>query len=110
MEIFDLHKTQEMQKDKIEVLHKQQQKQEFKLIGRVRRVPGLTMYSYNLKIGEIKVAEIEQCKSIDYTTRKPLTNAKILIEKDCIYRQALNIRNFVKRLVREGVPVKVNSN
>lgn len=107
MEIFDAHKLHEAQKDSIEVLDKQQQKQEFRLIGRNRRIPGLTMFSYNIRTGEIKVAEIQQCKSVDFMTRKPLTNAKIVIEKDCLYRQALNKKNFVKRLIREGVPVNV---
>ena len=104
MEIFDFPKTHEMQKDEIEVLDKQ--KQEFKLIGRTRKVPGHTMFSYNLKTGEIKPADIQQCKSIDYVSRKPMSNAKIVIEKDCVYRQALNVKNFVKRLIREGIPVK----
>ena len=106
MEIFDFHKPQEMQKDEIEVLDKQ--KHEFKLIGRERKRPGHTMFSYNLKTGEIKAAEIQLCTTIDYATRKPMSNAKIVIERDCIYRQALNVKNFVKRLIREGVPVKAN--
>lgn len=29
----------------------------------------------------------------------------IIIEPDCIYRQALNKKNFIKRLVREGILV-----
>jgi len=105
MEIFDFPKTHEMQKDEIEVLDKQ--RQEFKLIGRTKKAPGHTMFSFNLKTGEIKVADIQQCKSIDYITRKPLANAKIVIEKDCIYRQALNKKNFVKRLIREGIRVNL---
>jgi hypothetical protein len=104
MEIFEFHKVQDAQKDDIEVLDKQ--KQEFKLIGRAKKVPGHTMFSYNWKTGEIKVADIQQCGNVDYMTRQLHGNARIVIEKNCIYRQALNRKNFIKRLIREGVPVK----
>lgn len=104
MEIFDIPQKDQMQKDEIEVLDKQ--KHEFKLIGRQRKVPGHTMFSFNLKTGEIKVAPIERSKVCDFRTREPICNERIVVEPDCLYRQALNRKNFVKRLVREGIIVK----
>lgn len=104
MEIFDTPQKDQMQKDEIEVLDKQ--KHEFKLIGRQRKVPGHTMFSFNLKTGKIKVAPIERSKVCDFRTREPIYNERIVVEPDCIYRQALNRKNFVKRLVREGIIVK----
>lgn len=104
MEIFDTPQKEQMQKDEIEVLDKQ--KQEFKLIGRQRKVPGHTMFSFNTKTGEIKVAPIEHSKVCDFRTREPVYKDRIVIEPDCLYRQALNRKNFVKRLIREGIIVK----
>lgn len=104
MEIFDLPQKEHLQKDDIEILDKQ--KQEFKFIGRERKVPGHTMFSLNYKTGEIKVADIEHVKDIHFTTRRQVTNDRIVIEPNCIYRQALNKKNFIKRLVREGILVK----
>lgn len=101
MEIFDIPQKEQMSKDEMEVLDKQ--KHEFKLIGRARKVQGHTMFSFNYRTGEIKVAPIQHAKDVSFTTRKPVTKDRIVIEKDCIYRQALNRKNFIKRLIREGI-------
>ena len=85
----------------MEILDKQQH--EFKIIGRQPKVPGHILFSFNLKTGEIKKAPVEHSKDIDFKTREPLFSDRIVIEPDCLYRQALNRRNFIKRLVREGV-------
>ena len=106
MEIFDTPQKDQMQKDEIEVLDKQQQKHEFKLIGRQRNVPGHTMFSINLKTGEIKKAPVERSKVCDFRTREPIYKERIVVEPDCLYRQALNKKNFIKRLIREGIIVK----
>lgn len=104
MEIFDIPQKGEMQKEEIEILDKQ--KHEFKMIGRERKVPGHTLFSLNLKTGEIKKAPIEHSKDVDFKTREPVYKNRIVIEPDCIYRQALNRKNFIKRLVREGILIK----
>ena len=79
----------------------QKQKHELKFIGKTRVVPGHTMFSYNISTGEIKVAPIKYEVSLDYRTRKPVRKGEIIIEKDCIYRYALNKKDFIKRLKRE---------
>ena len=107
MEIFDFPQKNQMQKDEMEVLDKK--KHEFKLIGRERKVPGHTMFSYNLKTEEIKVAPVQHAKDVSFTTQKAVTRDKIVIEPDCLYRQALNKKNFIKRLIREGIISKNNS-
>lgn len=107
MEIFDIPQKEQMQKDEIEVLDKQ--KHEFKLIGQVRKVPGHTMFCINLKTGEIKVAPTERSKVCDFRTREPIYKERIVVEPDCLYRQALNRKNFIKRLIREGIIAKRQS-
>ena len=104
MEIFDTPQKDQMQKDEIEVLDKQ--KHEFKQIGRQCKVPGHTMFSINLKTGEIKKAPVERSKVCDFRTREPIYKERIVVEPDCLYRQALNKKNFIKRLIREGIIVK----
>ena len=109
MEIFDLPSQKEhVQKDEVEIIDKQ--KHEFKFVGRYRKIPGHTIFSLNTKTGEIKVAPIAHSKDIDFKTRQPVTKDRIVIEPDCIYRQALNKKNFIKRLVREGILVKRTTN
>ena len=76
------------EQSRIEAQIKKQQ--ELKLIGSMKKVPGHTLFSFNYKTGEIKPADvIREC-------------ARIVVEKDCYYEQALNVKNFVKRLKRKS--------
>jgi hypothetical protein len=108
MEIFDTPQKDQMSKEQIEVLDKQ--KHEFKLIGRQRKVPGHTLFSLNIKTGEIKVAPVERSKVCDFNTREPIYKERVVIDSDCLNRQALTRQNFNKRLVREGILVKKSAN
>ena len=85
----------------MEVLDRQ--KHEFRFVGRQRRVPGHTLFSYNTKTGEVKVAPVEHSRDCDFRTLQPAVKDRIVVEPDCLYRQALNRKNFIKRLAREGV-------
>lgn len=60
-----------------------------KLVGRARRVPGLSLFSLDTTTGEI-VNLGQDCKRIE-------------MKKGCVYRQALNKKNFIKHLIREGI-------
>lgn len=88
----------------MEILSKKQH--EFKLIGRERKVPGHRMFSLNIKTGEVKEAPVTLCKDVDFTTREPIRNSRLVLEPNCIYRQALNKKNFIKRLIREGIIIR----
>ena len=101
MSIFDPHTKDDLQKSQVELL--QQKKHEFTFIGRERKKPGHTMFSYNTVTKEIKVAPLEFSKDIDFRTREPIQKPRIVIERNCVYRQALNEKNFIKKLKREGI-------
>ena len=103
MEIFEVNPRLLEQVNATELSVKQQQQREFKLVGRQRRIPGLTMWCINLKTGEIKKAPIDHSKAIDFMTREPVYRDRIVIEPNCLYRQCLNRKSFIKRLIREGV-------
>lgn len=75
---------------------------EFHLIGQLKKTKGHTLFSYNTKTGEWKVAPVirEVLVGVD---GKPVYNTKIVIEKDCIYYQALNLKNAIKKWANETI-------
>lgn len=81
----------------------QQEKREIKFLGKMRRNTSHTLFSYNLVTKEIKVAELEKPDTINFKDLEKIGNTRIIIEKDCVYRQALNKKNFIKILKREGI-------
>ena len=99
MEIFDTPQKEQRPEVRTEVV--QQQQREYKLIGKLRRRPGHTVFSLNVKTGEIKPAPMVCDATL--TMSGKTEKRRIDIESDCIYRQALNKKNFIKILVREGI-------
>lgn len=75
---------------------------EYTIVGSQQKVNGHTLFQYNLSTGEITIAKIKYCDTVDFLTGKPLENQKVEMEKGCIYRQALNKKNVIKHLRREG--------
>ena len=90
-----------MPKAEMEVVENKQHK--FKLIGSQRRQPGHTLFSLNLKTGEVKIAPVDRSKVVDFRTKLPVHRDRIVVEPHCVYRQALNRKNFIKKLKREGI-------
>ena len=60
-----------------------------KLIAKKRRVPGLRLFKLDTKTGMVTDLGLDRCL--------------VDIEPGCVYRQALNRKNFVKILLREGI-------
>lgn len=86
--------------EQIEYLVKKQH--EYKHIGKLRKVPGHTLFSFNRKTKEIKPATFEREVSIGMD-KQPIYKTRCVIESDCFYEQALNRKNFVKKLIRLGL-------
>ena len=76
---------------------------EFKLIGHQRKVTGHTLFCINLKTGEIKAAPVERSAAVDFRTKDATHRDRIVVEPNCVYRQALNRKNFMKILRRERI-------
>ena len=89
--------------EKAKTEFRQQEKREIKFLGKMRRNTSHTLFSYNLVTKEIKVAELEKPDTINFKDLEKIGNTRIIIEKDCVYRQALNKKNFIKILKREGI-------
>ena len=86
---------------RIEQVAKKQK--EYKLIGKLRKVAGHTLFEFNKKTKEIKPADIKRECIFDAKTGKPLYKTKTDIHKDCFYLQALNIKNAEKKLRKLGI-------
>lgn len=92
-------------KAQIEAVEKKQN--EYKLIGRLTKVPGHTLYKFNATTREASKAEVrtEITRQYDSDTDTVIRHVKsdVKVEKDCYYEQALNMKNFIKRLRRRGI-------
>lgn len=93
-------------KAQIEAVEKKQN--EYKLIGRLTKVPGHTLYKFNATTREASKATVEMRSEYCYDTEKgPKMQIKhrfnVKVEKDCYYEQALSMKNFIKRLRRQGI-------
>ena len=100
MDFFEQGKKDLMQETEMEILQKQKHEQVF--IGSMKKVSGHTMFPYYTVTKEIKVAPIKREVILDYRTRTSKFKESIIVEKDCIYHQALNKKNFIKILKRYG--------
>lgn len=61
-------------------------------VARIRRKPGCSVFCINTRTG--KITNMGSPKRID-------------VDKDCIYRQALNEKNFIRKLKNQGIIVEV---
>lgn len=100
MDIVPISIKDNLSKEQIEYLQKQQS--EYKLVNRIKKNPGHILFSFNRKTGEIKRASIIHKVAIGFNGL-PVTKAETVIEPDCYYEQALNEKNFRKRLKRIGL-------
>lgn len=84
-------------------------KREKELEGSLRKITGLTLFSYNVKTGEMKKA-VFLTKKHDYIVTSLQVKASdiqiryvLVKEENCIYRQSLNLNSFQKYLGRQGL-------
>ena len=80
----------------------QKKQVEYTLIGSQKKVAGHTLFQYNPETGEISVAKIIYSDTVDFLTQKPMHNPRVDALKGCIYLQALNKKNCIKRLRKQG--------
>jgi hypothetical protein len=74
---------------------------EFHLVASVKRVKGHILFSYNTKTGKWKQAPIKREVTLDMDGN-PICNTSVAKEKDCVYIQALNLKNAKKKLSISG--------
>lgn len=70
---------------------------EFHYVGSQKKVRGHILFSYNTKTKEIKPAEFKREVEIGMDGL-PVYKTIAIQEKDCIYFQALNLKNAMKKI------------
>ena len=76
---------------------------EYKLVGRRRRIPGLTLFEFNVKTKEIRPAMVTRDVIFDSKSGKPIYKNKTEVHEGCLYIQALNAQNVEKKLRKAGL-------
>lgn len=100
MNIDELPVKDNLSGEQIEYLAKKQH--EYKHVGKMRKVQGHILFSFNRQTNEIKPAKFEREVSIGMDGQ-PIYKTRCVIEPNCFYEQALNVKNFIKRLKRLGM-------
>lgn len=82
----------------------ERQKQEQRYLGSTNLLPGMRLFEFNYKTGECKEVDMNSTLELDVTTRKHSVrrSVKVQYNPDCVYLQALNPRNAMRKLVKAG--------
>ena len=75
---------------------------EYKLIGRRRKIPGHTLFEFNVMTKELRHAMVKHDVIFDTKSGKPIYKNKAEVHEGCLYVQALNKQNAEKKLKRIG--------
>lgn len=96
---------QEKDIDDLRTEQVQKKKNEFHLVGEERRVKGHTLFCFNVVTKKIKVAPMNhECMlGLDGSV---IYKHNVTVEKDCVYIQALNQKNAIKKLNKMGYKTK----
>lgn len=86
--------------EQLEYLQKKQH--EFKHVGKLRKIPGHTLFSFNRETKEIKPAQFEKKIALGLNG-SVITETRVVVEPNHFYEQALNKKNFIKKLKRYGL-------
>lgn len=92
--------------DRIDFKHEIPAKAELKFLGKIRPQKGHTVFEVNMVKGTVVPAKFE---SIDANMKGRLIK-RIVIDKECIYVPALNIKNAVKKVNRLIEKQQTNGN
>jgi hypothetical protein len=68
-------------------------------VGRCNKIPGLTMYQFNQRTGEICLPKYEVIATFD-TKGNPITRNKIVSKEGHVYGQFLNVKNAAKKFAK----------
>lgn len=96
---------QEKDIDDLRTEQVQKKKNEFHWVGEERRVKGHTLFCFNEVTKKIKVAPMNQeCMlGLDGSV---IYKHNVTVEKDCVYIQALNQKNAIKKPNKMGYKTK----
>lgn len=88
---------------KVETEIVDKQKKEYKYIHSMRKIPGLSCYAFNTRTKEISKVSTVKKLHLDIATGLPMKVEKAEYNPECIYIQALNEKNVIKKLKKQGL-------
>ena len=81
----------------------EQQKQEQRYLGSTILLPGMKLYEYNYKTGACRTIPRAMEHQFNGSTELGVRSSiKVQYNPDCVYLQALNDRNAIRKLVKAG--------
>ena len=80
--------------EKIEIVIQKEVKKELKLIGSQRKISGLTLWQFNENTKELTKARFKESSYVIGGGIK----LSVITEENCIYFQALNRKNALKKI------------
>lgn len=93
--------TQDAERTRTEQLERQKQEQRY--LGSTILRPGMRLYQFNYKTGECREIGTERRLEFDPVSGNKVTRSvKVQYDPDCVYLQALNERNAIRKLVKAG--------
>lgn len=99
--------TKDFKDNEVNISEERQEKKSTQLIGKQRKIPGLTTWEYNGKDGSLQQAKYKNayvdCMTVEYMKHKNTTHMTIDAKEGCYYFQALNKKNAVKHLRKIGM-------
>ncbi len=84
--------------EKMEIVIQKEVKKELKLIGSQRKISGLTLWQFNEKNKELTKATFKESSYVIGGGVK----LRVITEENCIYFQALNRKNALKKIKKQN--------
>lgn len=88
-------------KDEIAIQQRKKQQVEYKFIGSMRHRVGHTLFAINRVTGKVHPAEFVRKDELQWAEAiqlvKGVVKRDVLVEKDCVYIEALNEVNAIKK-------------
>ena len=94
---MNLETHKDLRPENKEIHRAKKQKQEYKHIGSIKIIKGLTLYACNMETQEINKVVIEKKASIGLDG-KEVRQQKAQHDPKCVYIQAINIKNARRKL------------
>lgn len=102
---------QDKQLETIELVAEQEKKKQLTLIGSQRQIPGLTLWEYNHVTHILDKAQFKKEERFELTSLDPekvnklIHRKKVDIKENCVYTQALNRKNAIKKFKQRGFTI-----
>lgn len=88
-------------KDEIAIQQRKKQQVEYKFIGSIQHRTGHTLFAINRVTGEVHLAKFVKKDILQWAEAiqlvKGIIKRDVLMEKDCVYIEALNKANAIKK-------------